>query len=327
MNPEKLRKAKESAIKALMPQDKPGNVVGVGIGKKVVEGTLTDCVRVYRLETNRIRPADEVQADYEGVPTDVIEIKRLGRKGLTPTPAFDPKADFTPRPGSAIRVDTDAPNVNSGATGTLGMVVSYADQRYILSCNHTLSANGRVLMDPDAKIVSAVFVGDEPPIADPDRHYVRISNGDSIGDCALARINGYTKTVSAAFPAAFIDPKPYPKDPRPQMRVKKLGAATGITHGTIVDLDIDLDVDYDFGTFRFRGQIAIQGDEDEFATAGDSGSIVVDEESKQPVAMIFAASGKYAIACRLSEVVEALRLQLANGKDGGPGLNLLVHDA
>jgi len=43
--------------------------------------------------------------------------------------------------------------------------------------------------------------------------------------------------------------------------------------------------------------------------------------------MIFAASGKYAIACRLSEVLEALRLQLANGNDDGPGLKLLVHDA
>ena len=89
--------------------------------------------------------------------------------------------------------------MNSGATGTLGMLVSYAGQQYILGCNHTLSANGRVLMDPDAKIVSAVLVGDEPPIADPDPHYVPIRDGDNLADCALARINGYTR-VSAAFP-------------------------------------------------------------------------------------------------------------------------------
>jgi len=310
------------------------NVIGIGIGKKITGGqeTGTDCVRVYvmtKLKQELVRPAELVPAGPSGVLTDVIEIGRLGRRGLTLTPALDPKADPTPKPGSQIRVKTDAPNVNSGATGTLGMVVSYGGQRYILGCNHTLSANGRVLTDPDAKVVSAVFVGDEPPIADPGLPYVPIHNGDNIADCALARINGY-KTVTAVFPASFGDPKPSPKDPQRQMRVTKLGAATQITHGTIKDVSADPDVDYDFGTFHFVNQILVEGDDDNFAIAGDSGSIIVDEESQQPVGMVFAASGKYAFACPLSGesgVLKALESQLAGGKSGGPALNLVVHDA
>jgi hypothetical protein len=329
MNTQHLQQAKKAALKALLPQDRPGNVVGIGIGKKSVNGqpTPTDCLRIYvvsKLVPNHLSPAELVPLDFEGVPTDVVEIGRLGRNGRTSTANTQPNS--TPTPGSSIRVDTKAPNVNSGATGTLGMVVSYANERYILGCNHVLAVNGRVLEDPDAKIVSAVFAGDEPPIANVDPHYVPIRSGDNIVDCALAHVNERNQ-VSAAFPAAFGDLKPRPKDPQPRMRVKKLGAATLTTYGTIAESSIDLDVNFDFGTYRFVNQIVVEGDLEEFATAGDSGSIIVDEESQQPVGMVFAASGKHAIACPLSAVLESLQELLPKGKDGKVPLSLVFHDA
>jgi hypothetical protein len=325
MNPKYLEQAKQAALKALLPQGRPGDVVGIGIGKKLVKGkpTPTDCVRAYvlsKLDPGYIWPVGLVPPSFGDVPTDVIEIGRLGRNGRAATANTPPNYIG---PGSSIRVKTEAPNVNSGATGTLGMLVSYADQRYILGCNHILSVNGRVQAGPKAEIVSAEFIGNEPTIADPDpRGYVPLTrDSDNRVDCALGRANG---NVSAAFPTAFIDPKPYPKDPRPQMRVKKLGAATGTTHGAIADVAVDLDVDYDFGTFHFVNQILVEGDDDNFATAGDSGSIIVDEDSQQPVGMVFAESGKYAVACPLSEVLNRLQSQLQNGKDGKVGLKLVV---
>lgn len=326
MNSGYLNQAKQAALKALLPRDRSGNVVGIGIGTKNGD----DCLRIYVVSarTRDGRPEEVGPPGFLsslGVPTDVVEIGRLGRNGraaAAKTPAEDIR-----RPGSSIRVNTKAPNVNSGATGTLGMVVSYANERYILGCNHVLAVNGRIRADPKALVVSAEFIGDEPTIADPDVHVQLERNGDNTADCALARLNGYGK-VSAAFPAGFGDLKPCAKDPQPRMRVKKLGAATGITHGTIADVAADLDVDYDFGTYRFVDQIVIEGDKDEFATAGDSGSIIVEEESPQPpVGMVFAASGKYAIACPLSEVLKSLLLQLQNGKRGNDTLNLVFHDA
>ena len=326
MNPEYLEQAKQIALKALLPKDRPGSLVGIGIGKKLVNGqpTSTDCVRMYVVSKrfpNDLSPAELVPLNVDDIPTDVIEIGRLGRNGLMATANTEPNA--TPQPGSAIRVKTEAPNVNSGATGTLGMLVSYADQRYILGCNHIISVNGRVQAGPKAEIVLAEFVGSEPTVADPDpRGYVPlIRGGDNRVDCALGRANG---NVTAAFPAVFGGPKPDHKDAELGMRVKKLGAATGLTYGAIADISLDLDVDYDFGTYRFVNQIVIEGDTDEFATAGDSGSIIVDADSQKPVGMVFAASGKYCVACPLSEVLNALQSRLQNGNDGKASLNLVV---
>ena len=65
------------------------------------------------------------------------------------------------------------------------------------------------------------------------------------------------------------------------MKVVKFGAVTGRTEGNIVDTDLDLYVNYSFGTFLFKRQVLIDVREDgsdNFATAGDSGSIVIDTE-------------------------------------------------
>jgi hypothetical protein len=95
--------------------------------------------------------------------------------------------------------------------------------------------------------------------------------------------------------------------------VKKAGAVTGITQGKIVDIDADLYVDYSFGTFRFEHQVIIDGatENPPFATAGDSGAIVVDMATKRGTAMILAASGRFAVACPLPTVFAELGKRLS----------------
>lgn len=322
MDPQKdLQRAKQEAVENLLLRDMPGNVVGVGIGKKSGEDCLRiyvadDCLRIYvvnKLERNKVIPKELVPEEFLGVPTDVIKIGRLGRKGHTPkAPKIKAPKDFTPQPGSPIRVETDAPNVNSGATGTLGAVVEAgAGERYVLSCNHILAVNGRVLEDRNAKIVSAEFVGEEPPIADP-AFYVRLRrHGDNLVDCALAQIKD-PQRVRANFPEG-IGKLNSPSAISPQLgrTVMKVGAATGPTEGTIVDINADLYTDYSFGRFRFINQVVIErGKDDEFATEGDSGSIVWDKEKRQPLAMVFAASGRFAVACPLPQVLDGLQTEI-----------------
>ncbi len=99
------------------------------------------------------------------------------------------------------------------------------------------------------------------------------------------------------------------------MPVRKFGAGTGLTSGAIVDTDVDLYVDYSFGTFLFEHQVVIQSSEDgkEFATGGDSGSVVIagaGEQEGQATAMIFAASGTFAVACPFGTVLSELGAQL-----------------
>lgn len=297
---ERLEAAKAEAVRALLNPERPGDphcpgdVVGVGIGK--------DRLRIYvvaKRVPNKLTPEVLVPRSFLGIPTDVVEIGRLGRKGRR----TDHPVSHTPQ-NYPIRVTTDAPNVNSGAVGTLGIVVAVAEKpTYILGCNHILAVNGRV--PSDAEIVSAEFVGSQQVIGGPSPYYVELMrNGDNPADCALAKIknNGFLADLGKLHHSE-------PILPDLDMQVTKNGAATGSTEGTIVDVSADLYVDYSFGTFRLVDQVVIDSgsDKDEFAVRGDSGSLVVKQKTKEPVAMVFAASGRFAVASPLDRVLELLK--------------------
>ena len=316
-----LTQAKNLAANRLLRPNYFANVVGVGIGKKVVAGdaTPTYSVRVYvisKLELGVLSPATAVPSSFLGVPTDIIEVGRFGRAGRTPNLANGAQ---TPRPGSPISVQTNAPNVNRGFFGTLGAVVQTGDgagdSKYILSCNHVMAVNGRV---PDgAKIVLSEFVGNQQQLADPDQFVRLTSDGTNAVDCALAKL-------TSSSPASLTSPANTLRSvgvPALDMQVEKVGAGTGSTKGTIVDVDVDLYVDYSFGTFRFENQVMIDSGSDgtDFATVGDSGSLIVDTGTGQAVAMIFAGSGRFAVACPLQAVLQ----QLA-AKAGVPKLEVAI---
>lgn len=291
-----FKKAKQEAVQSLLQPN--SNVLGIGIGIKGAGGE-EDCLRVYVSDERAAVCQRLIPPDFSGVPTRIAEVGRFGRSGYRPKSPVDLHA----RLGSPIRVSTTAPNVNEGQRGTLGAVIKDGDGNlYILSCNHVLTVNGRVRTDPDAQVVSAEFVGQENPLGSPGNFVpFRRDQGNSV-DCAVAQIADHSSVhpsflddlqmnaTAAVYPAGGMD-------------VEKVGAATGPTKGKIIDIDADLYIDYSFGTFRFDHQIMIDGGSDKleeaFATAGDSGSLVVDSKSKQPTALIYAASGRFAVACPL----------------------------
>jgi hypothetical protein len=302
-----LEKAKaEAAERYLTPN---GNVIGIGMGKKQINGASTDCLRVYvvkRQPEDLIAPSQVIRKDttISGYPVDVIEVGRFGRNGAESL-AGD---GTTTRPGSPIRVKTEATNVNEGALGTLGAVVTDGQALYILGCNHVLAVNGRVSDDPKlAQVVSAEFVGVEPEIAHRDR-FVRLKrNGGNSVDCAIARVKDRVN-LPTSFPDGTIQlVSDSATAPRFGMPVTKFGAGTGLTRGAIVDIDADLYVDYSFGTYRFDHQIIIESvpPGGVFATNGDSGAIVVDSNG-EACGMIFAGSGSFAVACPLLSVLAEL---------------------
>ena len=299
VNDVKLSKA-EAAKQLLSPNS---NIVGVGIGKKVEMGKAApeDCVRIYVVSQAY---SNAVPSSVLGVPTEVIEVGNFGRKGNHSKLAGSTAASgYAQGAGSPIRVKTNAPNVNEGVRGTLGAVVTDGAKEYLLSCNHLLARNRRVPMD--AVIVSAEFVGTETEIARP-AYFVELnhSRGNSV-DCALAEL---TRKVPATFPDGVKLASADTIDPRQVKNVTKFGAVTHRTSGTIVDTDADLYIDYRFGTFLLEHQIMIDGGDDVkyFATSGDSGSVVVDEATGRPTALIFAASGRFAVASPLDTVLTEL---------------------
>ena len=309
-----LGKAKQEAVAALLRPN--SSVLGVGIGTKGVGGEEADSVRVYVLDKDYVTRWGLVPPDFLGVPTHVIQVGRFGRSGGRPMAHKGARS----QPGSPIRVSTSASNVNEGQRGTLGAVVADdTGRRYILSCNHILTVNGRVRTDPNAEVVSADFVGSENSLAHPGAFVsLKRDQGNAV-DCAIAGV-GHRAPVLSAFPDGTLRLNPKGAiDPAPDMNVEKVGAVTGHTKGTIVDVDADLYIDYSFGTYRFDHQTMIDGGYDDlnnaFANAGDSGSIAVDSQTHQPAALIFAASGRFAVACPLrtgsgTGVLDLLELQL-----------------
>src|SRR5215813_14173372 len=79
-----LQNAKDLAVNRLLRPNSFSNIVGVGIGRKLVGDEVTDtrCVRIYvqsKRELEDLRPFEVVPADFLGIPTDIIEVGRLGR--------------------------------------------------------------------------------------------------------------------------------------------------------------------------------------------------------------------------------------------------------
>src|SRR5437660_88829 len=153
---DQLQQAKELASNRLLRPNFFANVVGVGIGKKVVDEvpTETDCVRIYvqsKLKLEDVTPAYLLPSSFLDIPTDIIEVGRLGlEKQVRP---LEPAGPIRPvGPGSPIRLDSKHANLNSGAVGTLGAIVEdEKGNQYILSCNHVLNVNGRVNKDTKAE--------------------------------------------------------------------------------------------------------------------------------------------------------------------------------
>jgi hypothetical protein len=301
-----LRVAKQLAANRLLRPNFFANVAGVGIGQKVIDGVATEtwCIRIYvesKLDIDDVAPAYLLPASFLDVPTDIIPVGRLGRTGPAPRSAKPPKTG----PGSPIRIESSASNVNSGAIGTFGALVFDTNKKktFILSCNHILAVNGRVKTDGTDTIVSANDAA-AGQIATPGVYKKLERNQDNQVDCALALTEPYQGQPTIQ----KLDP------PELGAKVTKTGAVTGKTLGTVVDIDADFYIDYSFGTFRFTNQVVIDGQssgnqDDVFATDGDSGSIVftdTDPDNMRAIAMVFAEAGRFAVACPLTKVFDQL---------------------
>jgi len=109
-----------------------------------------------------------------------------------------------------------------------------------------------------------------------------------------------------------------------QMRVAKSGRTTGLTCGGISAIDLDVAVDYfsdcaetrPYTTKIFTNQVGISGDR--FSDAGDSGALVVDTATAEPVGLFFAggtdtAGVGHGVANPAGDVLNALSGAAGNG--------------
>jgi hypothetical protein len=314
------------------------DVVGVGVGTKVVSGvdTLIPCVKFYvsrKTAPGELPLVNLLPDDVLGVPTDVVDVGRAFGPRINARRIRPPAGERLVGPGDSIGPHAaDASNVSLTFSGTLGAVLQRAGddrQRFLLSNNHVLSVNGRIPVGSPI-----VAPGQEDALGTVQKtighlaELVPLTRKENFVDCAIAAMED-PDGVNFIFP----DGRVVGGWAAPQigLSVIKFGKASGCSQGKIVDVSADILVDYSFGTFLFVDQILIDGGEDDFAQDGDSGALLITAPNHvarygrhaahteellpagapaEAVGLVFAPAGRFAAACPISVVLDQLELLL-----------------
>jgi hypothetical protein len=202
-------------------------------------------------------------------------------------------------------------------SGTLGSLIEDGTgKQYLLSNNHVLAQSDHASVG-DAVIQPGLIDNNCTPYGEGTgtlpvgalTDWLPLSSSQTNADAAIAEVGSRTVDPTGSIlelGARRADGTLAPAPPgisssngkgesgQLALRVAKSGRTTGLTCGSISALDVDVSVDYfhdcaetrPYLTKTFTNQIALSGDH--FSDAGDSGALVVDAESAEPVGLYFA---------------------------------------
>lgn len=207
--------------------------------------------------------------------------------------------------------------------GTLGALVSRGSNLYILSNNHTIArSDSATVGDP---IVQPGLIDNNcavPPTVATLSQFFNMETGPTPKiDAALARINSgavdTTGTILQLGATASNPPVNGPPHagsgvaPTVSRAVAKSGRSTGLTCSSIFSIQATVSVAYQKGcatgsTFNvsFTNQVDITNNG--FSAEGDSGSLIVTEDTADPVALLYAGSRSDTVGNPISDVLNGL---------------------
>jgi hypothetical protein len=313
----------------LLIRSKP-NVIGLDVGLRVKGGKVTKetVVKVYvsrKIEKKLLSENDLIPSSLEigdkRVPVDVEEGK------------IDRPHIFNLRVRPLIGGPSISPH-NQWYSGTLGVCVTLNDDNtYILSNNHVLADSNQLPIGtniiqpsrPDGghsinDVVASLsdFVPLEfgsttitifgITITIPNTNYV---------DAAIAqvndRFNGANRGIHwVGYPKYYHDTSWsfWKRLSLLGRRVCKTGRTTHYTVGQIKSVSYDTWVGpYATGQNAwFEDQVRIKGLNGRFSAPGDSGSLVVDVETNEPVGLLFSGGGDYTNANPIDKVISELNI-------------------
>ena len=279
------------------------NIVGAGIARKITDETRTEVLGLIfyvrrKLPTQELRPDQLLPpvmaaANGRAVYTDVVEIGDIV-----------PQANVQKAPlQSGFSVGS------KDATGTLGAIVQKDGKRYLLSNSHVLAKSGRGAVG-DAVLYPGPDDGgmsqaDTVALLSVFSPFLVGASFDNTADAALAEIDedrlaGVDEEIWAAASPLKI------ATPERDMVVKKRGRTSGDTQSIVRDVDFRILVRYeDVGVVGFTGQVLC----DTYTTGGDSGAIVVAQDSGAIVGLHFAGSSRGSVFTPMRAVMEALKFK------------------
>lgn len=316
---DEVRRSKEELVALLFPADAEpsvtdvevttisttqvpsgGNVVGVGYGAKVTGGRRTGATSL-RVYVRTKRPRAQV-ADGELVPTQVgslpTDVVGVGEVRLRQRPV---------RGGASI----GHPDVTAG---TLGCLVDLDDDEapHILSNNHVLADVNRAEIG-DPILEPGPSDGGTEPIAELTDFEPIVPGGEA---------NAIDAAVAKVLDPADVEPQvegigaiqEAPADAVLDARVRKGGRTTGVTDGLVVDISTDLWVQVLPQTSAwFTDQIGVVGPVADFSQPGDSGSVVVDAESRAPIGLLFAGGEDLTFVNPIGPVLDRFAARIVAG--------------
>jgi hypothetical protein len=290
------------------------NVVGVGVGRKLVKGkpTARQAVRLYvaqKLHADVVRPEQRLPGVIEGVQTDVVELGRL--RAQAPVPSSR-KRRRPANPGSSIGFQLAGPSADLLMAGTLGAVVARDGQRFILSNNHVLAHENRLAVG------AAIFQPGLLDRGDPATDTIAalsvftplVASGPNRVDCAIAAIQASSLVATRPLSGVRKLRSATPVAATEGMSVEKVGRGSGHTTGVVFDVSADLTLAYDMGDLLFVDQILIRSPDGHFSDYGDSGALVVDTDSGRAVGLLIGGDGQYSVANHIEDVLTELGLSL-----------------
>lgn len=272
------------------------NIVGVGISERLSRGRPTGerAVAVYvvrKAPLDQLEPNAVVPPKYGGVATDVVEtgefIAHTERGRCRPAPSGVSLAHYQ---------DT---------AGTLGFVAAHAGGLVVVSNNHVLArendaAAGDAILQPGPH--DGGTLADR--IAELKAFWPLDFNEPNLIDAALATTTDEFVSNEIYGIGSFVAD---PLEPTPDMLVRKCGRTTGVSRGIVRDVEASVKVRYRKGIARLREQIIVEPrDKTLFSDSGDSGSLVIEDSTKQPIGLLCGGTPTHSIVNRLSRVFELL---------------------
>jgi hypothetical protein len=199
------------------------------------------------------------------------------------------------------------------AAGTLGCVVSdnANGKLYILSNNHVLARENKAVIgeridQPGRFETNCVQTGQIAKLS----KFVTITmrkNGNNTVDAACAEFTVNGATSRMALGTAYT-PTAAPVNAFINQSVKKVGRTTGLTNGTVSAINVNVNVQYSKGIAGFTGQFYITPGT--FSASGDSGSLIVDDNTNNPVGLLFAGGTTGTFANKIGNVLNALNVSI-----------------
>jgi len=287
------------------------NVVGIGASYKTTEDKPTDTLSITfyvkkKLPRNRIKSENLLPEMLSSINGRAVftDVKETGVFHPSDTPLVQERP---------IESGYSVSNV-TGSTGTVGAIVSKAGKssRYLLSNSHVLANTGlasrgsQILYpgvtdqgNPDTDWVA--ILDDSVPLTPGDTYVNQV-------DAALAEVLN-SRTGDLRFDIYGTGSPIRFAAPAVGMSVIKRGRTSGETAGQVTDVDFHFSLSYPgVGTCGFAAQALCTP----FTEDGDSGSLVVDQNTGNLVGLHFAHSNGGSVFNPIRSVIDALEISFAS---------------